>query len=1062
MPEGVARQPLRGTARRLLPDYGLAVPRTEQANHIYGLIGGVTASIFAADLLTPLGITIWVFYLIPVLFCFLLRQRLVPLALGSLVTVLMALGITLSPAGVEPGMVAVNRSLGVVTIWAMVYAAYLFIGGKLAVQRQEWLQAGQVGLAERMSGELSVPQLCDAILRYFAGHLGAQVGAMFVRDDQVFRRRATYAVPIEEAVPREIRPGEGLVGEAVENRRVIHLNALPDGYLRFGSGLGTGQPRTILVAPIEVDGEINAAIEFGFAGKVSEAQLEMVERVTNAIGVAVRSAEYRVRLRQLLEETQRQTEELQKQGEELRSSNEELEELSRTLEASQAALEQQQHELEQTNAQLEDRTRALEAQRADLQRSEAALQAQAQELEQASRYKSEFLANMSHELRTPLNSSLIMARLLADNRDGNLTAEQVRYAETIESSGIDLLTLINDVLDLSKIEAGRAEVQPERVDLVGLMERLRRNFEPVARQRGLAFQAEVSEGAPAAIETDPLRLEQVLRNFISNALKFTEAGEVAVEVQVLPDGQVTFCVRDTGIGIAPEQQEVIFEAFRQADGTTSRRYGGTGLGLSISRELARILGGRIELTSVPGHGSTFTLVVPPTYDAARTVPLGGQVLALGPPEEPRARTSPSTTKAAAMAALVRAAQAVEDDRATLTGDNRVILVVEDDLDFACILRDLAREQGFRCLIAETADEGVAMAQHYLPHAVILDIGLPDHSGLSVLDRLKRNIQTRHIPVHIVSGQENAQTALAQGATGFMLKPVRREQLAETLGRLEQRLDRKVRRVLVVDEDRNQLDAMRRLLVADGVETIGAMTGAACLEQLALSTFDCMVLGLTLPDMSGFELLDRLSADDTRSFPPVIVYTGQDLAPADELRLRHHSKSIIVKGAKSPERLLDEVTLFLHQVVSELPREQQRTLARALSRDAAIEGRRILVAEDDVRNVFALTSIFEPHGATVTIARNGREAIEALERAEAAGEPIDLVLMDIMMPEMDGLSATREIRRRPAWKGLPVIALTAKAMADDHAECLAAGANDYMSKPLDVEKLVSLVRVWMPR
>jgi CheY-like chemotaxis protein len=405
---------------------------------------------------------------------------------------------------------------------------------------------------------------------------------------------------------------------------------------------------------------------------------------------------------------------------------------------------------------------------------------------------------------------------------------------------------------------------------------------------------------------------------------------------------------------------------------------------------------------------------------------------------------------------------VEDDRGALTGDARVILVIEDDPEFAHVLRDLVREHGFQCLVSETADSGVAMARQYLPHAIVLDIGLPDYSGLSVLDRLKHNVQTRHIPIHIVSGHDYSRTALAQGAVGYMLKPAKREKLAETLGEIEQRLDRKVRRVLVVEDDPTQLDAVRRLLTADGVETVGVTTGAACLAQLAAVTFDCMVLDLSLPDMSGFDLLDRLGADGLRAFPPVIVYTGKDLAPADELRLRRYSRSIIIKGAKSPERLLDEVTLFLHQVVSDLPTEQQRVLARALGRDAVIEKRRILVAEDDVRNVFALTSIFEPHGANMVIARNGREAIEALELAEANGEPIDLVLMDIMMPEMDGHAAMREIRRRPGWKDLPIIALTAKAMPDDHVQCLAAGANDYMSKPLDVEKLLSLVRVWMPR
>jgi signal transduction histidine kinase/DNA-binding response OmpR family regulator len=688
----------------------------------------------------------------------------------------------------------------------------------------------------------------------------------------VLRRRAAWAVAGEDALPAEIRPGEGLLGQAVRERRALRLDAVPDGYLRVGSGLGLASPRAILVMPVEVDGEVNAVLELGFAREVSEADLELLGRVSGAIGVAIRSAEYRARLRDLLEETQRQAEELQRQGEELRATNEELE-------ASQSALEEQQQELERANAQLEERTRALEAQRAELLRSEAILQAQARELEQASRYKSEFLANMSHELRTPLNSSLIMARLLADNREGTLTAEQVRFAETIESSGNDLLALINDVLDLSKIEAGRVEVHPERVQLASLAERLRRGFEPVARDRGLAFRTQVAADAPPAVETDPQRLEQILRNFVSNALKFTEAGEVAVEVGPRPDGEIAFAVRDTGIGIAPDQQEVIFEAFRQADGTTSRRYGGTGLGLSISRELARVLGGRIELASAPGQGSIFTLVLPVAFGPARNTAQGADLRGRGPVSVPRA---PAPTPPAPAPA---APPALEDDRAVLGRNGRVILVVEDDPDFARILRDLARGQGLRCVVARTADEGVSLARQQLPHAIILDIGLPDHTGLTVLDRLKHDLRTRHIPVHIVSAQDQMHTALAQGAVGYMLKPARREQLTETLGQLERRLDRAVRRVLVVEDDPAQLSAVRHLLAVDGVETTGAASGAECLARLAEMTFDCMVLDLALPDMSGFDLLDRLSNDPGRAFPPVIVYTGRDLDPADELRLR---------------------------------------------------------------------------------------------------------------------------------------------------------------------------------
>ncbi|MDG3005040.1 response regulator [Paludisphaera mucosa] len=939
---------------------------------------------------------------------------------------------------------------------------YLLRRSMLIRRRQDWFRAGQLGLSAAIVGEQRLAQLGQSVLKFLSGYLDAHAGAFFVESGADYRRVATLGVPSPGDTPERFGAGEGLLGQAAVDARTTVVRDVPDGYLAFGSALGKGKPRHLVIAPLVADEAVKGVLELGFVHPLDDRAIQILEMVSGTVGVAVKSANYRLHLQNLLEETQRQSEELQTQSEELRVSNEELEEQGRALKESQTRLELQQAELEQTNAQLEEQASMLEAQRDELVSAKDSLLRQARDLEQASQYKSDFLANMSHELRTPLNSSLILARLLADNPEGNLSDEQVRYAETIQAAGNDLLVLINDILDLSKIEAGHMEIRPETVSLARLMDGLRRTFEPVAAQKGLAFQAKLAPGCPEVVVTDRQRFEQVLRNLLSNAMKFTPRGEVTIAVGRAADGRIAFAVTDTGIGIAREQHGVVFEAFRQADGTTNRRFGGTGLGLSISRELARLLGGEIRLESEPGRGSTFTVTIPETYDAA-LARARGPILDQPPPPAPSRAATPAPLSPGTRPAAPTWTRQVEDDRERLTSDRRVILVVEDDPSFARVLYDLTRELDFQCLIASSAEEAVAVAVQFLPSAVLLDIGLPDHSGLSVLDRLKHDARTRHIPVHVVSAGDHARTALELGAVGYMLKPVKREELADALRLIETRLAQRLRRVLVVEDDPVQLDSLRRLLALHDVETTGIGTAAECLERLRETTFDCMVLDLSLPDASGYSLLETLSREDAYAFPPVIVYTGRELSDAEEQRLRRYSKSIIIKGAKSPERLLDEVTLFLHQVVSDLPAEQQRMLEKAMVRDSALEGRRILVVEDDVRNVFAITSILEPRGAVVQIARNGLEALAALEKSAADPErKIDLVLMDVMMPEMDGLAATREIRKRPEWKKLPVIMLTAKAMKDDQANCLEAGANDYMAKPLDVEKILSLVRVWMPR
>jgi signal transduction histidine kinase/CheY-like chemotaxis protein/CHASE3 domain sensor protein len=943
---------------------------------------------------------------------------------------------------------------GLLGVALTLIVGYLIRRSTMARERQQWLESGQAQLASAMLGDKGKGELGESILAFLSQYLGAQGGAIFAGNGASYRRIAARGVPADAQIVDTFSRGEGLLGQVAIDRAPVILTDIPEGYLMIGSALGQDRPRHLALSPAVADDMVQGVLELGFLQPVSSDVLAFLQQATASIGIALRSARFRSELQNLLEETQRQAEELQVQSEELRVSNEELEEQGRALKESQARLEQQQVELEQTNAQLEEQAQQLEVQRDDLSRSNAAVELKARELERASAYKSDFLANMSHELRTPLNSLLILSKLLGDNLQGNLDEEQVKFAQTIQSSGNDLLALINDILDLSKIEAGQVEVRPETVPLERIMSDMRQLFQPVASERALQFEIMVADDCPETIDTDRQRLDQILKNLLSNAFKFTEAGQVRFSIERADKECIAFAVTDSGIGIAEDHQREIFDAFRQADGTISRKYGGTGLGLSISRELARLLGGTITLHSRPGEGSRFTLTIPASYDPALVA-------------EREAPASPSRETSAAPAAQparpARMQPQVADDRNDLAAGGRILLVVEDDASFAGIMRDLSHEMGFQCLVAGTAEEALSLARQFKPSAVVLDVGLPDQSGLAVLDRLKRDVETRHIPVHVVSATDHSQTALSLGAIGYLVKPVKREDLASVLEALSSQLARTVRRVLIVEDDPVQRDAVARLLASGDVETVAVGSAAECVEALQTQTFDCMVLDLTLSDTSGFALLERLNEGDNQSLPPVIVYTGHDLSEHDEQRLRRYSDSIIIKGARSPERLLDEVSLFLHQVVTELPPEHQKMIQQARSRDAILEGRRILVVEDDVRNVYSLTNILEPRGALVEIARNGREAIDALEASSGEGAPaIDLVLMDVMMPVMDGLTATREIRQDARWKKLPIITLTAKAMPDDQQKCIEAGASDYMAKPLDVDKLLSLVRVWMPR
>jgi tubulin-specific chaperone A len=742
----------------------------------------------------------------------------------------------------------------------------------------------------------------------------------------------------------------------------------------------------------------------------------------------------------------------------------------------------------------------------ELVKAQTAINLKAQELEVASKYKSEFLANMSHELRTPLNSILILSQIFSGNRDGNLTGKQVEAAQAIHSSGSELLKLINDILDLSKVEAGKIELQVGPTAMEGFLGDLRRVFKDLAEDKGVSFVIDREPGTPETIKTDPHRLQQVLRNLLSNAFKFTAEGTVSLAVRrpleeeilgtgLIPSSCLAFSVRDQGIGIPADKQALIFEAFKQADGSTSRTYGGTGLGLSISRELTKLLGGVIRLRSKEGEGSEFTVVLPEEYagpassqftavralppdsgepDAedltprapgdhapgaapAASAPEAGEPVRVAPPAKPRAKAASRPAQPVqADAGQAPAPSRVKDDRRAINPGDKTLLIIEDDPHFCTVLRDLARERGFKCLIAEDGETGLHFADFHRPSAIILDIGLPGIDGWTVMERLKSNPETRHIPVHFMSAADTSLDALRMGAVGFLTKPVSLDKIDQAMSRFESILSRPVGRLLVVEDDEVQREAIKSLIGGGDVEITAVGLASEAIAELRSSRYDCMILDLGLSDISGFDLLETIRTDQTLPRVPIIVYTGRDITQDEERKLHRYAESIIIKGARSPERLLEESALFLHRVESSLPKDPDRPLRLGHDKDAVLAGRRVLLTDDDMRNVFALTSLLEEKGIEPIIARNGRECLDRLDEHP----DVELILMDIMMPKMDGYEAMRAIRKDPRFKKLPIIALTAKAMSGDRAKCIEAGASDYLAKPVNTDKLISMLRVWL--
>jgi HAMP domain-containing protein/signal transduction histidine kinase/DNA-binding response OmpR family regulator len=962
---------------------------------------------------------------------------------------------------------------------------------------QDWLNSNLARFTGMLQGERDLETVSRLIMSELTPLVGAQHGAFFVMespggegDDFELRLIASYGYKQRKNVPTRFKVGEALVGQAALELKPILITQAPDDYVRITSGLGEGNPVNVIVLPVLFEDQVMAVVELASFQRFSNVQQTFLEQLSESFGVVLNTIQANMRTEELLGQSQQltmelqsQSEELQAQQEELQQTNKELEEQAASLKASEELLQTQQEELQQTNQeleekaeQLEEQNRRIEIKNREIELARAALEEKAEQLALSSRYKSEFLANMSHELRTPLNSLLILAKLLGENTDDNLNEKQIEFANTIYSAGSDLLDLINDILDLSKVEAGRMDVNIGEVKLSDLRDFVERSFAPVAEDKDLTFEIEVhGANVPPTIETDEQRLQQILKNLLSNACKFTEVGGVKLRIGLAEGRQfasealtraesvIEFAVDDTGVGIPQDKLRLIFEAFQQADGTTSRRYGGTGLGLSISREIARLLGGEIHVESSLGEGSTFTLFLPSTFRHVERAGLADTVQKLvvlapdtGDGDEMTPPPVPAMQQPELDPALLLPSD-VRDDRDEIQEGDRVVLIVEDDLDLARTELEVARERGFKGIVAQRGDSGLALAHEFKPDAIILDMKLPVMDGWTVLDHLKHHPETRHIPVHIVSAGDGRQNALKAGAVAFVEKPISKESLQDTFGEIRSFIDRDLKRLLVVEDDETQRNAVVDLIGGgEDVEVVAVASGEQALQELEKQRYDCMVLDLKLPEMGGFALLEQLKQDEQYASIPVIVYTGKELTRREETKLKKFSDAIVVKDASSPERLLDETSLFLHRVERKLPREKRRMLEQLHSAEDVFKNRKILIVDDDVRNVFALASVLEAHGMEVLYAENGQEGLELLRR-----EPeVDLVLMDIMMPGMDGYEAMQAIRSEESFKQLPIISLTAKAMKGDREKSIASGASDYITKPVDTDQLLSLMRVWL--
>ena len=922
---------------------------------------------------------------------------------------------------------------------------------------QDWLKTNIAKFTGMMQGQRDLLAVAQLLLSELTPLIGAQHGTFYITDSvdetPVLKLMAGYAVDDRDEVPKLLRIGQGLVGQcAREKQRILSTN-VPAGYVRIHSSLGAASPVSIVVLPVLFEGDVKAAIELASFGQFSDVHLAFLDQLTQSIGIVLNTIAATMRTEQLLQQSQALAEELQSQQLQLQTTNEELEEKAQLL-------AEQKTEVETKNLEVEQAKQALEE--------------KAEQLALTSKYKSEFLANMSHELRTPLNNLLILARMLSENSDRNLTPKQVKFAETIHTSGTDLLALISDILDVSKIESGKVDVEIGGVRFSELQDYCTKTFRHVADGKGLDFSIELGASLQSEmIHTDAKRLQQVLKNLLSNALKFTEHGSVKLTLDKATSGWsshhmilsraasvIAFSVSDTGIGIQSDKQRIIFEAFQQADGTTSRKYGGTGLGLSISRELARLLGGEIRLQSTPGAGSTFTLYLPQIY-MAPAQPLRSEALQTTPVLYEQAAARPNTEEVDMILAPAPGTDqelvedlVLDDDRILIEPGDSVLLIVEDDRTFARILLDLAHERGLKAVVALRGSSALSLAREFQPGAITLDIALPDMAGWTILDRLKHDSATRHIPIHIISGDENRRRGIALGAMTYLEKAVVSDSLADAFAAIEQSVRKRVKNLLLVCGQPAEAEALAEVLQAPDVNIVVAGSGAEALAHLRDLTMDGIVIHWEPKDVEPLQLIANIQATLGIMVPPIIWQSSRDLTSREEAVLREANRVGVVRLVKSQEHALDESVLLLHRTESGLRPDQIRILERLRQTDLSLSGQTVLIVDDDVRNIFALTSLLEDHHLNVLHAENGRAAIELLEKTPE----IDVVLMDIMMPEMDGYETMRAIRQLPRFKSLPIIALTAKAMKGDRAKCIEAGASDYVTKPVDLDQLFSVLRV----